>query len=138
MRPFKILSHTSEIGIEVRGRDLSAIFQNAAAGLLAVFDKRGKVKTRTTVSIRMRSSSAEALLVHWLSELVFLVQTRHWLFGKIEFPRLQETSLSATLQGESMRRGVHRIGREIKAVTFHQLRIVRDKDALKATVLFDV
>lgn len=138
MRPFKLLEHTSEVGLEVRGRDPRALFSNAAQGLLALMDKRGKVRADKKVAIRVRASSPETLLLHWLSELVFLVQTKRWLFAKVDFSKLQETSLTATLHGEPMKDGVHRLGREVKAVTYHDLSIVRDKDALKATVLFDV
>ena len=55
-----------------------------------------------------------------------------------QLTRLNEASLTATLMGEPMKDGVHRISREIKAVTFHDLKIVRDKDALKAHVVLDV
>ena len=138
MKPFQVVEHTSEIGLEIRGKDLDSLFLNAAQGLMALYDRRGKVRGEEEVSVRVRSSSAEALLVHWLSELVYLVQTKRWLFADIEFSRLQETSLTAVLRGEPIREGVHHIGREIKAVTYHDLAIVRDKDALRANVLFDV
>lgn len=138
MRPFTIVPHTSEIGIEVRGRDLKTLFHNAALGLLSVFDKRGKVKAKEQITVRVRSSSAESLLVHWLSELVYIVQTHRWVFAKIEFSKVSESSLTATLHGEPLREGAHQLGREVKAVTFHRLSISREHDALKANVILDV
>jgi SHS2 domain-containing protein len=138
VKPFEIVPHTSEVALEVHGRDLSALFTNAALGLLALFDKQGKVRPTETISVRVRSSSAESLLVHWLSELVYIVQTKRWLYAKIEFARLQDTSLTATLHGEPIKEGVHSIAREVKAVTFHKLAITRDRDALRGYVILDV
>jgi SHS2 domain-containing protein len=138
MRPYKLLEHTSEVGLEVRGRDLAILFRNAAAGLMELMGRDGKVREEETVSIRVRSSSAETLLLHWLSELIYLVQTRRWLYHRIEFTRLGDTHLTAELHGERLAEGRHRLGREVKAVTFHDLRIHRDGDALRAQVLFDV
>jgi SHS2 domain-containing protein len=106
-------------------------------GLLSLFEAEGKVRPRETISVRVRSSTAESLLVHWLSELVYIVQTKRWLYSKIEFTRIQENALTATLHGEPMGEG-QTIAREVKAVTFHKLAITRDRDALRGYVILDV
>jgi protein archease len=138
VKPFEVVEHTSEVALEIRGRDLQALFNHAAQGLLTLFEKEGKVHPKETISVRVRSSSAESLLVHWLSELVYIIQTKRWLYAKIEFDRLQDTSLTATLHGEPMQEGQHKLGREVKAVTFHKLAITRDRDALRGYVILDV
>jgi SHS2 domain-containing protein len=137
LKPFEIVPHTSEVALELRGRDLRALFQNAAMGLLALFEQEGRVRPRETISVRVRSSTAESLLVHWLSELVYIVQTKRWLYAKVEFTRIQENALTATLHGEPMADG-QTISREVKAVTFHKLAITRDRDALRGYVILDV
>ena len=139
MRPYKILPHTAEIALEVRGKDLADLFRNAALGLLKLYglENRGGM-TSEELTIRVKSSTAESLLVHWLTEVVYLVQTRNYLPLKFEFPRAQETDLVVRLHGHTFDPQRVRLSREIKAVTYHRLKIMRDRDHLKSELVIDV
>lgn len=138
MRPYRILPHTSEISLEVRGRDLGDLFRNAGVGLIKLYGLEPKGSAHEELTVRVKSSTAESLLVHWLTELVYLIQTKNFLPVQFEFPRAQESDLVAKLKGHTFDPQRTRLEREVKAVTYYNLKIVRDRDHLKSELVFDV
>ena len=76
----------------------------------------------------------ESLLVDWLGELAYLAETADLVFGEITFKTLTATRIEAILTGCRM----HRLEKVIKAVTFHNLNVIKTGDGYAATVVFDV
>jgi SHS2 domain-containing protein len=76
-----------------------------------------------------------SLLVDFLNEVLYLVETKKLVFGKIEFKKFRENEIEATLIGKPLKRmEVH-----IKGVTYHGLDIHQEKDGTwQATILFDI
>ncbi len=138
MRPYRILPHTSEIALEVTGRDLGELFKNAGQGLMRLYGLEPRGPAQQELTVRVKSATAESLLVHWMTELVYLIQTRNFLPVKFEFPRVQEADLVARLHGHTFDPARQRLAREVKAVTYHRLKIVRERDHLKSEVVIDV
>lgn len=137
-RAFKVFGHTSEIGLEIIGRDLSELFKNAALGLLSLYGispSRGGSQIKL---VSIRAADAEETLVQWLNELVYFVGTRRWVFSDISFHRAEPNHLLAELKGEPSSQEKLPLSREIKAATRYQLRIQREGNHLAAKVVFDV
>ncbi|HEX75582.1 MAG TPA: archease, partial [Dehalococcoidia bacterium] len=51
---------------------------------------------------------------------------------------LTENRLKARCFGEKIRPGQHKLKREIKAATYHMLRISKDNSGYKVQVIFDI
>ena len=75
--------------------------------------------------IRMEAPGLTTLLQRWLSELNF----RHTSYGRqyatFRVNAITDTSLAATVSGEPYDPDRHTIYTEIKAITYHQLLVVR-------------
>jgi SHS2 domain-containing protein len=85
-------------------------------------------------SVALDAPDAETLLVDWLSELAYWAETDGYVFHKFEFYDVSATHVRASLYG----RRAAQLDRHIKAVTYHNLEIVRSAEGFTATVVFDV
>ncbi len=98
---------------------------------------RAKVKSQKSKIkiIKVKSLDLGALLVDFLSEILYQIQINKEIYSKINFKKFTDTDLEVGIFGQK----VERFGEDIKAVTYHQLDIHQKKDKTwEATVLFDV
>jgi Archease protein family (MTH1598/TM1083) len=89
-------------------------------------------------SSKSPSAKARMLMLHWLSELNYRRITEHRLFRQFEVIQMDEESLVAVVRGEKLDPARHEIFTEIKAVTFHAMRIERSDRGWEAQIIFDL
>ncbi|MFQ5790476.1 MAG: archease [Acidobacteriota bacterium] len=133
-----MLDHTADYMVEIRAPDLRSLFAEAAVAFLDILSDPETVRPRLPVAVQVEAENTEALLVSWLTELLFLYESEGWLFSRFEFFVLTGTQLEAEAWGEKLDPSRHPIDREIKAVTYHRLRLVKEGDGLKTTIVFDL
>jgi SHS2 domain-containing protein len=86
-------------------------------------------------TIKISSPDLGALLIDFLSEVLYLIQTNKEIYTNINFKKLTDTELEGKLTGTKTKR----FGEDIKAVTYHNLDIRQEKDGTwEATILFDI
>ena len=137
---YEFFEHTADAGAVVRGATLPRLFENASRALFDLICDRRTVRPRRSVRIAVTGSSLEDLLVRWLSELLYQQETRGLVFSSFRVERVDRGRLRArgTARGEPIDRARHRLRREIKAVTYHQIRLVRGRSAWRVRIVFDV
>ena len=138
MKPFEVIDHTADIGIVVYGADIKQVFANAALGLFNLMADLDNLKEDTKREIEMSAEDVEVLLVEWLNELIYISEVEHIIFKRSEINELSNTKLKATCFGQKTRPGQHRLKREIKAATYHMLRLNKDDGGYKVQIIFDV
>ncbi|HEU4403450.1 MAG TPA: archease [Candidatus Polarisedimenticolia bacterium] len=141
MRPgYEFFEHTADIGVVARGVTLPRLFENAARALSDLICDRRLVRPRRRVRIAVEGSGLEDLLVRWLSELLFRLETQGMLFSSFRVERVDRRrfKVRAVASGEPLDRDRHRLRREVKAITYHQLRVVRGRSAWRVRIVFDV
>ncbi len=133
MPQYEELDHTADWAFRAFGSDLKELFQNAAYALFAL---EGALDAQSTLTreIHVEGIDREALLVNWLSELLFLQETKRETYQKFEITKLADTELTATVHGAQ----TQPITKFIKAVTYHDLKIVQTEKGWEATVVVDV
>lgn len=132
---FEVVEHTADWSLRIYGRDLGQLFTNAALGMasLLVADV-SNLPTDVERQFELDAFDAETLLVDWLSELAFLAEDEQLVFNEFELHDVSDNHLSAVVRGGR----AERLAKHIKAVTYHNLDIVRTDAGLTATVVFDV
>lgn len=135
---FKILEHTADIGIIAYGKDIREVFINAAKGLFSLIIDPAEVSARKTWEIAVTAPDREALLVNWLNELIYLLDAQGTLFKDFEIINMTETELKVKASGEKINTKKHHLKREVKAATYHQLKIEQTADGWRAQVIFDI
>lgn len=132
---YEELDHTADVGIRAHGATLDELFAAAAAGMFSLVADLRKVRAVGEVEVRVKADDLEALMVRWLSELLFLHETQRLLLKEFDV-RIDGTSLAARARGETIDKKRHELKLNIKAVTYHRLRV--DRKAGLAEVIFDI
>lgn len=135
---YRQLDHTGDCGIVVWGDSKAALYANAARAMLDLLVGLERIEITLVRLITVHGSDAEALLVAWLDELLFLFETEFVIFGEVDVTLLSDTELCATVRGEPYRPADHQYRVAIKAVTFHQLQIREDARGWTAQIIFDL
>jgi len=138
MKSYDLIDHTADVGIKAYGKSLSEAFQNAAKGMFEIITDKSDIENIGQYNIKLEANDLEQLLVDWLSELLYIHSTKNIVFGffKVVLDE-KKKSLSATVFGEKLDMSKHKIGSEIKAVTYHLLEVKKSKPCY-VQVLFDI
>jgi SHS2 domain-containing protein len=133
------IEHTADVGVELTAPDLKSAFERIAASMFDMMcdlDGVGE-KWRRDVRVEGRDGDLENLLVRWLSELLFLFATEHVLLSRFEITHLGEGVIEATVVGERIDWTRHAVKVELKAPTYHDLRIEEEGAGWCVRVIFD-
>jgi len=138
MKKYEIIEHTADIGIKAFGENLEESFENASKAMFDIITDNSKIDKIGQYNIQLEAPDLDQLLVDWLSELLFLNDAKNLVFGlfKIQIDE-EHNSINAKIFGEKYNLSKHKIGVEIKAVTYHMLE-VNNNYPFSAQVLFDV
>jgi GxxExxY protein len=133
---FEILEHKADLKIRAFGKTKEELFENAMVGMFGAAKYQKNLKSQISkAKVKLKSVDFPSLLVDFLSEILYLVETKKLVFEKVEFKKFTENEIEAILIGKPLKRmGVH-----IKGVTYHDLNIHQEKDGTwQATILFDI
>ena len=130
--------HPAALGLAARADSLGELFEALGEGLAGQICSARAVRAERTRRVRAQAEDVESLLVEFLSALLGLFHLERWLAGSVRVVRADETSVEADVTGETYDPKRHAIDVEIKAVTYHQLRVGREADAWTASVILDI
>lgn len=132
---FVELDHTADWALRAQGTDLADLLAQAAGGMLSL---AGAVPVPGPMSgartLTLQAADRETLLVRWLEEVLFLVESESLLPREMRLKIEGRFLLTARLGLWT----VARLTRAIKAVTFHDLRVADTAEGLEAKLVFDV
>ena len=139
---YETFEHTADLGLRVRAPDLDTLFAEAARCLFsAVVEDLGDVWPVLTFEVQLEGDELEYLLFDWLNELLYKFDTEHLLLSKFEVkvdhsrPRIAVRGLA---WGEPLDRARHELNHEVKAITYHGLRVEQTTDGWLAEVIVDI
>jgi SHS2 domain-containing protein len=134
MSPYREIGHTADWALEIQARDMTDLLATAANGMLHLMELHPPEVPGEIIQIELECPDRESLLVEWLQELLYLIESKEVGIGRMDIAVENETHLVADIEQIP---GAH-LTKEIKAVTYHGLRIDETESGLKATVVFDV
>lgn len=146
VKPYKLIEHTADIGIEVVGKSLQEIFIGAAKGVVDLIAEGRRVeapvrrgaKDKVARHILLKANIKEQLLVKWLEELLYLFETRRLVPVKFKVRSLSDKKIDAEIISIPFDFEIHRPRYQIKAVTYHDLSIEEEKGRFKTRIIFDI
>jgi SHS2 domain-containing protein len=135
---YEVFEHTADLGLRVRAADLDALFAEAAAALFSVIvDDPATIQPRQRVDVNLPADELSYLLFDWLRELLYRFDAEHLLFARFEV-KVGADGLKASAWGEPLDRGRHTLAHEVKAITYHGLRVEQTADGWLAEVIVDI
>lgn len=130
--------HTADLGLRVRAADFNTLFAEAAACLFStMIEDPATIRPTETQTVELTGTDREFLLFDWLRELLYRFDADHWLFADFTVT-VRDDGLSATVRGEQLDRERHQLCHEVKAITYHDLKVEADGDGWLAEVIVDI
>lgn len=134
-RAVEVIEHPGEVRLRLRAASFGALAAVAGRALAELELRRAPEPALDEWrDITVRGRDREALLVHWLNELIYLAETERWV--GTEFALEGATDSELTMRAKGVR--VDMAPSQVKAATFHGLRIAAVAGGLEADILLDV
>ena len=131
---FEEIDHTADLCLKIWGESIKSLFLAALSGLYHIAGVEFDAESSSGIQhFHLEESDLESLLVSFLSEWNYRMQYEHQ-FIKIINLNFDQFILELDYQIFP----VIDFKKEIKAVTFHNLEIVRTEHGYSAVVVFDV
>lgn len=135
---FEIIEHTADVGLRVTAPDLDRLFADAACGLFAVIaGDLGQIRASQEVEIQVPGDRPDELLFDWLDELLYLFDTRHLLLAEFQV-LVYGAGLQAVARGEPWDTNRHHLEHEVKAITYHGLKVEQTGNGWLAELILDI
>jgi SHS2 domain-containing protein len=139
VKNYQVIEHTADIALRVRAKDLAGLFSNAALALSEIsvgkIPAKGPLK-KESLSIKQNADTLDELFVNWLNELLSLSSAKSLIFTGFKIKNISEGSIEA--EAEALDNASYRIEKEIKAATYHDLKIQKLAGGWQAEVILDV
>ena len=135
----------ADVGFQAWGDNLEELFYSAWQATLQVMIEDPSILTATeSRAFTLEEPSLDLLLYNFLQELIYYKDAEGLLLRieecRIRF-REQEAGpagLQARASGQAIDPEAHRLGTDVKAVTFYNFNLQRDSRGWSATVVLDV
>ena len=138
---FKIIEDVAsgDFMFEAGGETLQRLFESCAAATFSAMTDPAKVNSILEHNIAVWADSLEELLVDFLSELIYLKDTEKIFFTETVIDlNIDDISLKAVARGEKIDYGKHEIRADVKAVTYHDLKIAKNDKGYRVRVILDL
>lgn len=130
--------HTADLGLRIRAGDLNELFAEAGRALFSIIVSNPEdIQSRETACVELENEDRELLLFDWLNELLYLFESRRLVCRAFDV-RIAGDRLTAMLGGETLDESRHRLEHEVKAITYHDLKVEQQPDGWLAEVIVDI
>jgi SHS2 domain-containing protein len=135
---FETFDHTADLGLRVRSDSLNGLFEETGRALFStIVEDPATVQALEQTSISITGRDHEYLLFDWMKELLYRFDAEHQLFSRFNV-RLDASGLAADVWGERLDLGRHVLNHEVKAITYHGLKVERTAEGWLAEIILDI
>lgn len=137
---YELRDHTADVAVAATGETLEGVFAAVADGLAAASCEEMPADTGERFSFSVTAERREALLFDFLDELIYLRDVRVALPVDHRVETIDDLGADGW-RLEASARGVPLAeidAREVKAVTYSEMRLAETADGWEAYVVFDV
>jgi SHS2 domain-containing protein len=128
------IEHTAELQLELRAVSQAGVFQQAVHALRELLEDENRAPgSAAERSVEVEATDGAALLAEWLAELVLLAETEGLVPESVRNLVVAEDSVTGVVRGR-----LSEPRHLIKAVTYHDLELRRDRDGWRGHVVLDV
>lgn len=135
---YETFDHTADIGLRIAAGTLPELMAEAGRGFSSlIVANLGELRPVEERTIRVAGVEPDYLLFDWLNELVYLLDHEHLVFSQFAVTH-DAAGLTAVCRGERLDRARHQLEHEVKAVTYHDLKVEQVEDGWLAEVILDI
>ncbi len=142
MPKYKFLEDVAiaDIAYEAYGKDLNELFENAALAIFELSANIESIEAIQKIEFSLENKTVENLLYDFLSEILFLKDSKYMVFKKVKVSinEGKPLKLKSVLEGDTINPQKQQLENDIKAVTMHMFEVKKEKGGYKATVVVDI
>ncbi|MGA2681598.1 MAG: archease [Candidatus Bathyarchaeia archaeon] len=139
---FEFLEHTADVYIRAYGKTMEEAYANSALAMFEVMTDTDKIAQTKQENLSAEAEDQYALLYSWLEALLVKFETEGMLYSKFEITDWKETEenfkFKAKVWGEKFDAQKHPQKVGVKAVTYHRMMIIREKDSAVLEFILDI
>ncbi len=133
-KPFIFLPHMADIKIRVTAASMPKLFEGVTKAFASYVAGEQKLKSKTKKVIELSGSDTQSLMYAYLDELLYLLDAENFVTLSASV-KVKGYTLKATLKGaDSTKYHLN----HIKAATYAEMRIEKEKKGWVADVVLDV
>ncbi len=145
-KKFEFLDHPADVYIRAIGDSLPELFENAGIALFETMTNTDLISPSKEYSVNADGFDLESLLYRWLEELLYIYYSYNVMCSDIKVKKVsierQENdfvySIQGICRGEEFDPSRHEARVEVKAVTYHLMKIIKDEDHWEAYFVLDI
>ncbi len=132
---YKKLEHPADLKISACGKNKKELFLNTMYGMEKEMFPEIKNQESKIRKIKIKSQNQESLLVDFLSEVLYQNQINKETYQVAKFKKFSDKEIIAEIFGKEVRY----FGKDIKGVTYHDLKIEQEAGGnLRSVVVLDI
>ena len=139
---FEFLEHTADVYIRALGKTMEEAYENSALAMFEVMTDTDKVAQTQEQTLQVEAEDQYGLLYNWLEALLVKFETEGMLYSKFQIVDWKETEetfkFKAKVWGEKFDPQKHPQKVGVKAVTYHRMMIIREKDSVVLEFILDI
>lgn len=135
---YETFEHTADLGLRAVAADRNTLFAEMAAALFStLIEDLDTVQPIREVRVELTGEDCELLLFDWLKELLYRFDAEHLLCCRFSVV-VHERGLEGSAWGEPLDPARHTLGHEVKAITYHGLKVQPVPEGWLAEVIVDI
>jgi SHS2 domain-containing protein len=135
---YETFEHTADLGLRVAAADLPSLFAEAGRGLTSmIVANLDDVRPVREITIAVDGDRLDDLLFDWLNEILYTFESQRLLLTQFDV-HCDGASVRATARGEAADERRHQLEHEVKAITYHGLKVERTSEGYLAEVIVDI
>ena len=139
---FEFLEHTADVFIRSNGKTMEEAYENAALAMFETMTDSGKIAQTREQTLEVEAEDQYGLLYNWLEALLVKFETENMLYSKFQILDWKETAeifkFKAKVWGEKFDPEKHPQKVAVKAVTYHRMVIIREKNRVVLEFILDI
>jgi len=129
---------TADVAFEAYGKNLNELFANSALAMFEVMINTKQIEQKVERKIKITGNDLQSLMFNWLNNLLLFVDSENLAFSNFKTEVDEKNfTLNAVCKGEKINSKKHEIRTAVKACTYHQMKIEKNK-IWKARVILDI
>jgi SHS2 domain-containing protein len=140
MPPVRVIEDgaTADFEFEATADSLESLFTECGKAVFMAITDIGLIEAQVPVEFNISAESQEDLLFSFLSELIFLKDTKKMFFSEFDIEISGNNSLYCKAIGEPINQLKHQPRIDVKAATYHKMKIVKIDSGFMVRVILDL
>ena len=105
--------------------------------MAALVETPDAVQPEQRVDVKLPADEVEFLLFDWLKALLYQFEVEKVVFARFE-AKVSDAGLEAVAWGEVLDEARHELAHEVKAITYHELKVEKTAEGWLAEVIVDI